>query len=835
MASCRAFVFGLAFLVLCAEPNQAAAPPARRSRVETPLPAGALYRLGSLRLRHQGRIEGLAISPDGQTVASLGRGSELRLWDRSTGDLIWQVRYPRGIAGFVFVAEGRQIAAFVEDGIELLASASGERVRHFRVPAAVRELLCSSPDGKTMAFGASGGIHLWDVAAGRVTTVLPGYGEIVADVVLFPDGKLLASASADGEVRVWDVATRKTVKRLVPAWPKEKPRREGDRHPQAIAVSHDGQRLAAGYWDGSVCIWSTRTWAQGHFKKVSSHGIGGMAFSSRGPLAWAGAEVGVFDVERGKVIWQSEKATTKVSFTPDGRTLVSGGYDGLIRTWDATTGKERPAEPGHPRGAHALAFSPGGDAIASLGGDGHVRLWGLAKRQQLHSWKRFLTFSWDCDSLGFSALSGAVVFGSAKTLTFGNPREGGEQASLALPDKPSAFACSADGGTLVVRIREEPGLGRLHVYDARTSKCLWEFQEPPPNLGKVFVPFPHECALTISNDGCLLASAYLNHSIQLWDLRAKKRLGSPGEHNAPVQGLTFSPDNRFLVSTGGGSKRSRFGSERIKDPVRVWNVGRMKQAGEFPCDGSAASVAYSPAGDLLASVSHGGALQVWETASGAELLRLEDERPNKAHAARFSPDGSILASAMADGTVLVWGLRPLRWSAPREPLSDRELGRLWEQLSGKAPEAYQAALTLSADKGAVAFLGKRLRRVEPETEKKIQQLIDALDSDDFDKRQAASAALAKLGGQAEAALRKEEANPRSQETRKRLQPLLLALDSCFETDPATLRDVRAIGVLRRIATAEAKAILLEVAKGAPEAAQTRAAKMALPALDKAPR
>jgi hypothetical protein len=111
-------------------------------------------------------------------------------------------------------------------------------------------------------------------------------------------------------------------------------------------------------------------------------------------------------------------------------------------------------------------------------------------------------------------------------------------------------------------------------------------------------------------------------------------------------------------------------------------------------------------------------------------------------------------------------------------------------------------------------------------------LIADLDNDDFARREAASKQLAAFGAQAEPALRKALADTQSAEVRSRIQALLKALDQWVVTNPDALRSLRAIWVLERIGTPEARAVLGDLAKGAPEARQTQEAQAALDFLDK---
>jgi hypothetical protein len=169
-------------------------------------------------------------------------------------------------------------------------------------------------------------------------------------------------------------------------------------------------------------------------------------------------------------------------------------------------------------------------------------------------------------------------------------------------------------------------------------------------------------------------------------------------------------------------------------------------------------------------------------------------------------------------------------TSPHTPLSQSKIERHWKELAGEAPSAYRAALLLAADPESVTFLLSRLRVVPAETPDTIRKLIGDLDHESFAMREAASAMLARLGWHAEPAVRAALPNTRSLEARSRLVKLVTSLDSCFVKDPTILRELRAIGVLRRIGTPAARALLEKLAGGAPEAMQTRAAKTALAAL-----
>jgi WD40 repeat protein/predicted Ser/Thr protein kinase len=374
---------------------------------------------------HEVNVSAVAFSADGRWIASGSYDHTARLWDATTGEEKRTLKGHTGsVIGVAFHPDGGRLATASDDGTVKVWGVDGKLLLTLPGRGPVHSV-AYSPDGKLLAAGLDNGvITLWDGAGKEAFAIRgrTGRDTAVTGLSFSPDGKRLASAGCGEAVRVWDATAPQEVRTIplplfgtstvalsgdgrrlaegrsegdVLVWELgEQPRpvtlRGHKRIVRAIDFSPDEGRLATVGIDLTLRLWDARTGDSLGWWKAHEENAVAVAFSADGRLvATAGqsqgrSEVKVWDGDGRLSLGVSDHRSQVISvaFSPDGRRLLSGEFDGTVKARDAATGKVL-WETGRPGPSASVTFSPDGRWAAA--GGWNARVWDAATGEELHT------------------------------------------------------------------------------------------------------------------------------------------------------------------------------------------------------------------------------------------------------------------------------------------------------------------------------------------------------------------------------------------------------------------------------------------------------------------
>jgi WD40 repeat protein len=679
-----------------------------------------------------------------------------------------------------------------------------------------------SPDGRVLATVGNGReeIILWSVGSGKQFGRLSGHKDMILSLVFCADSRTLISGGSDKTIRFWDVAERKEIRRI------ENQPFEVNR----LFTSPDGRTIAVADFPipnahHRVRILDAAT-GQERYRLSSFFGLVAFSPDSKMLVTYLDRTFRVWDVTTGKELrsftGHEENMATMV-FSPDGRVLCSGGNDSVIRFWDPATGREAFPCTQLDRQIWIVKFSPDGKALATGERSGIIRVFEIKSGREV---RQFKGHTGDIRALAYSADGRWIISkGADKTVRVWATDSGKEIRRF---DGIPGYV-----GTL------SPAGTRLATTDMKTVR-IWDV-----TLGKELQHWEEMCDVPLieavfdSRDNVLLTATRergnnpQQRMVGIVRARDLTRLTVLRQFSAELPGIVayaFSAD-RTRVAISGEEERS----PRRRLCMEIFDVGRGKwiqRISDLP--GLAFKLTISPDNRLIAADirdADTSRVMVWETITG----RLRCEFVGTAvRALDFSPDSQLLATA--GGEVLFWDLtRSSDDTKSRLELSSAELESLWTTLGNlDASQAHKAICVLTHHpRQSVSFLGQHLKPIPATNPENMERLIADLDSEKFSVRHAATQELSTLERLAEPYLLKALENRPSPEVRNRVEHLLSQLTEDCQA-PGELRGLRAVEVLERIGTSDAKQCLQALAGGAIGSRQTQDARASLSRLSKYP-
>ena len=463
-----------------------------------------------------------------------------------------------------------------------------------------------SPDGSMLASASDDNyIYLWEAGTGRYIEYFAGHTDSpkrydwggVTSVVFSPDRQMIASGGRDHTVRLWNVETSELIRTL-----------EGHQHEvNSVAFSPDGQMIASASEDSTI-----RLWEAGTDELIPTHEL---------IRTFEGHQHGV----------------NSVAFSPDGTMLVSGSADTSIRLWDVATGTHTRTFPGAGE-VTCVAFSPDGSMLASTSDT--VQLWEVSTGNPIYISADDLTEHKVYSTLGTDYFFTSVAFGlDGKTIAVGS----------------HGSSRWKDGDT-------------LSVWDVSTGRRIRTVKAETTVTNVVF-----------DRDGEKIASTS-GRSIELWNAATGKLIRTINGHAGNVSSVAFSPDGQMLVSGGG---YDYVGSLSYGE-IYLWDVStgsHLRTIIDFPSDGFMSSVVFSPDGQTVAAgisdTSKVFAIYLFQVSTGDVIQRFTLWWKDTTSVA-FSPDGKTLASGSKDSNVRLW---------------DIETGHLTHELEGHTDDVLSVSFS----------------------------------------------------------------------------------------------------------------------------------------------
>jgi len=386
----------------------------------------------------------------------------------------------------------------------------------------------------------------------------------------------------------------------------------------SVAFSADGKKFVTGGWNRAAQIWETAT---GKLLLTIPYGglyVHAVAFSPDGRYVATGGNdkrgfVRVWDAQTGAELKTPDgftghtDAVLSVSFSHDGKKLLTASYDKTARLWDVELGRQIRELDGHSWWVWSAAFSQDEKMVVTASQDGSAIIWDLASGNKL---AQFLGHQGPVYSAAFSTDGSQVVSGGY------------------------------DKRVLVWR--------RADVHKFNFNKVAKGDEVEPARFRAFEGHGAPVRSVSFSADGSLVLSGSHDNTVKVWEVLTGRTLKTFRGHDSWVRSCAFSPDKRTVVSAGHDHRATLWNITDYEE-VRVLQ-GRILQGHQD----AVLSASFNRDGKSIVTASRDRSAKTWDFVTGDEIRSFEEGHAFLASNSAFFPDGKRLLTAAVDNTVRFW-------------------------------------------------------------------------------------------------------------------------------------------------------------------------------------
>lgn len=662
---------------------------------------------------HSASVYGITFSPDGNTLMSGSGDGTFRAWNPETGELKNTFIHSPNLTYPAISPDGKLLAVGYDKKIQLWETDTGKLKTTLIGHTHPVYSLNFSYDGSTLRSKDREHILVWDVEREKHKQTLPNPPSTISDIkingrtrVLSPERDILAVGNSDGTIELCDTSTGEQ-------------RALFNKHTDRISViafSPDGTTLASAADDDTIQLWDPVNMKHIGSLEDMVNGSSVLAFSEDGTFLAGGSrwgDVGLWNLQMNSYIPISghrspggSDSISSFAFSKDHTTFVSTSTDNTIRLWDTATGGYKGVLVGHTNSPYFVVFANDDNTLVSKGSDGTILLWDTTPSVDTDAFVSItptlvdspisgehLTFSIDIDD--GKNITGYQIFLEYDTsvLRYLSTKNGdylsGEISSQVKVAYPSFSLVNQHLSMIeIASTHQSKGhnvrfkrVGKSTVSGAGSlAKVTFEILTKKPTslrLPKVkLVRHNGIYAIPAIKNASLFASSHTDvvtnndprfdpvigpvHTLFSLPKGAVGRLGK-----GAINDIAFSPDGSLFVVAGSAG-------------IWLYDAGTGEELALLTGHTAPVmSIAFSPHGNVLASGSQDGIMQLWNPWTSELLATLENRSRfgtiKRIDKIAFSAEGSMLAGAHYGNGNMFWVWNPHTGERIRYFESDREL------------------------------------------------------------------------------------------------------------------------------------------------------------------